>query len=93
MCTNSEKDTAQLTKGGGYFFDVTVGRCGQVPNGCGLASECRFATLAVCESKCRGHRDESSNGCEATVNGCCPDKISFRKDDGSCDGKSTVCSQ
>lgn len=55
--------------------------------GCGLASECLFESQEVCKSQCKqdGHVDHR---CESSQNGCCPDKVTTRKDDGSCDSKS-----
>ena len=62
----------------------------RLTEGCGLATECLFESLEVCESRCNGG-GHVANRCESSQNGCCPDKVTTRKDDGSCDSKSSSC--
>ena len=66
-----------------------MGVCARVTDGCGLASGCLFDTVEQCESSCSGESHVES-GCENSQNGCCPDKVTFRKNDGSCNSKSPL---
>ena len=85
----SDKNATHFSKDG-YYFDRSAGTCVMLSEGCGLASECLFESLEVCKARCKqdGHVDHR---CESSQNGCCPDKVTTRKDDGSCDSESSSC--
>lgn len=89
-CSKTITKDSSLTYKDVYFYQASAESCEPLKSGCSLEKECLFDSFELCVSRCKEQESGLLGGCEATQFGCCPDQVTARNIDGSCQSKSSL---